>query len=689
MEIILEKDIKSGNIKPTSSCFKENFKAFKKIDLKHENTYLGYSSIVKVNSNEYNLYYRCIAENETYITNGKNLNNKNIYKVPNVPRMYTQSVTCMDKINSNLDIIHPNINIIKDENLDEIFNNAILKENCASHNLSFFYDENPNEKTKYKGIGGLVFNINEIKDFSNVTGFDNSYLENSPKDLITTKSLHENAVIISKSYSDKYRMNGLYLYESENGTNWKLRQDTPIIGGLHAGTLSMRNGYNEFDSNVCCLFWKKLNKYFLYTRSNISNGKRFIQVTTSKNLIKWSEFELIQLTPQYDFSLKENYYSYNMIEVCNGNYLLAYLPCCEYVDTNLSSVKNNKFEFYLSDDGINFTRIFEKNVIGSRLYYPASGCVKNNEIINLFQLERIHLKDFYALKEKLEKMWTMMTKHKGRNYLTYNEFILFLHVCASDKVSEFMTSEYCSDLLDIFKSKKTITFDDLIIEIFKYVMILAKYEINENELSYLYTHDNTEKYVILKNLYEFTNDVLFVNCNIESEGYVIVELLDEEYKPIRRYNRYIFNKLQSGTSVCKWNNYTKINSGKYHIKIYMRDAKLIYMNGLRKVNETKLYNSIQFTVIHFNDFHFFPGKYISVCDPQIDINIKKKEAVKKILINTGHDNIVKLKGEVKYSNNETKAVQTIKLDNGKLINVTLIDGTDIIRICNKGLILFK
>jgi hypothetical protein len=682
MKIILLSDIKSGNLNPISTCFKNNFKIVKKMALKHENTFFGYCSIVKIDSNDYNLYYRCIVENELKITSAKNLNNKNIYKMPDVSKMYTQGITCVDKLDNKLNITYPKVNIIHDESLDEEFNNAILKENCACHNLSFFYDE---KEKNYKGIGGLVFNITEIVNFAHITGFDNEYFKTVPVEKIVTKSLHENPTIIQKNFFDKYRMNGLYLYESSDGFHWNLKQDTPIIGGLHDGTLAMRNSYNEFDSNICCFYWKKFNKYFLYTRSNISNGKRFIQVSTSKNLINWKHFQLIQLEPEYEFTLKENYYSYNIFEICNGEYLLAYLPCCEYTDTNISSVKNNKFKFFVSEDGFNFTNIYEKDIPGTKIYYPATGYIRNNKIINIFQLERIHIKEFMYLKKRLEKIWNVILKHKNRNFLTPIEFMLFLRGHIDETIINYITPNHYDDLIETLKNKKIITFDILMIEIYKYIMTLVKYEINELELSYLCTGDGTEKFVILKDLYDFPHNNLIINSDISTNGYIIIELLDDEFKPINKYNRHIFNKIESGTQLCKWNSNPKINSGTFHIKIYMLNSKLYYLDGLSKVKSVKLYNGIQYTVIYFDKFHFFPGKFTSICDPQIDSNIKNENAIQKITKTTEYDNIIKLRGGVKYLS-ETSCVQKIKLDNNQYINIPLIDGTEVIRVCNLKLV---
>jgi hypothetical protein len=647
---------------------------------------MGYGSIVKVNINEYNLYYRCIVENNEFITSAQHLNIDTLTKTHNVTRMYTQGITCIDKLNNNLDIIHPNLNIIKDDNLDENFNNVVLKENCASHNLSFFYDENPNEKIKFKGIGGLVFNINEIKNFSHVTGFDQEYFNTVPKELITTKSLHENAVIIPKSYSDKYRMNGLYLYESKDGINWKLKQDTPIIGGLHDGLLSLRNGYNEFDSNICCFYWKKFNKYFLYTRANISNGKRFIQVTTSKNLIKWKPFALININPSYEYTIKENYYAYNIFEICDGEYLLAFIPYCEYTFTTNSSVKNNVFRIAISSDGFNFNVLHDISIFGINMYYPLYGHIKNNNIINVFLFERIHFKDYLILENKLGLLWNTLTSINETTTLPYEKIKILLTNELCDFSKNVLPRYYIDYLLKIFEGNNSITYEQFITEIYKFITCITKYEIDIDEISYLYTNDDIEKFVLLKDLYQFPSNMLELNCSIESNGYIIVELLDENFNVIKHYSKQNFDKITTSCPkrLCTWLHDLKITPDKYYIKFYLLNAKLISLDGLEIIKRKICFNAIKFTVIYYDRVYADQSKYINCCDPQIDFDIKN--SIQYITKKLDYSNITKLIGCVKYFNNETKCIQSIKLSNKKIVDIVLLDCDETIRICNLELI---
>lgn len=669
MKIILKDDILVGNINPLCTCYKNNPKILKKICLKHENAFYNYGSIVKISNKEYYLYYRCISDGNKYVPDGDkisidNTNNINSSIISNMTKLYTQSFSCIIKIDNDLNIVYPCFDLITDENLDKDFNNAILKENCASHNLTFFNDDNPKEHKKFKGIGGLVFDIDEIKDLT-LTGFDPEYLNSVPIEKANLRSLHMNASIVLSDYADKYKINGLYLYESINGINFNLKKDTPIIGGIHDGLLPMRNGFNEFDSNICCFFWKKFNKYFLYTRINISNGKRFIQVTTSKNLIKWKNFKLISLEPSYKFTFAENYYSYNFFTVHDGEYLMAHLPCCTYTELTLPRVINNKFKLFISKDGFDFENIIDINIDSNMLYYPVTGAIKNNNIINICQIERMHIDEFMKVKRQLEPLWD---KFNSKDVcLTYEELKKFIIELPID-IKNSLTKYHINNVLYIFRNYVKISFEQLIVEIYKFINCIVNYEIDENELSYLYTNDNTEKYVTLKDLYKVPSRIE-VNCNIENNGYIIFELQNE-----------IFNEKRLINNNC----ITDIIPGLYNIKIYLKNARLNYIDGIETVNIPTLYNAIQYTLIKYDDFHFNSTIHKSICDPCVDDGIIKKNAIQVIIKKLEFDNVTKLKGGIKFI--EFQLVQSIKLKTGEIKDIILNDDSYHYRICYQKLV---
>lgn len=100
-------------------------------------------------------------------------------------------------------------------------------------------------------------------------------------------------------YSD-----GLYLFESEDGRNWRVKQKivVPASWGFHS---SLEWKGSEFDGHICCINDGK--EYYLYLRDNVKMGTRFIQVAKSENLLSWDEFKPITIDPEFNPDT-DNYY---------------------------------------------------------------------------------------------------------------------------------------------------------------------------------------------------------------------------------------------------------------------------------------------------------------------------------------------------------------------------------------------
>lgn len=140
---------------------------------------------------------------------------------------------------------------------------------------------------------------------------------------------------------------GLYLFESSDGLCFDEKK--LIIKADHPGFISSLEWKSaEFDSYLSIV--KKNDLYYLYLRANIAPGMRFIQYSTSKDLINWGEFKLINM----DKKLNGNYYFANVEIVGDKFYMFA-----PYFTGKMSCIK-----IYSSNDGENFK--FIKDILNEK-----------------------------------------------------------------------------------------------------------------------------------------------------------------------------------------------------------------------------------------------------------------------------------------------------------------------------------
>ena len=271
----------------------------------------GYYTIIDINKKKY-IYYRA-----SYRIN-KNLG------------IINMNSRCSDWLNNTCLALSEN-GIDFTKKITNKDNNIIFYEKCVSHNFMIFMDKD----NKIRGIGGLHADPR----------FHSKCFPQEKKIYYKEKN------IVSPYISHPCRCNGLYLYSSTNGLDWKLDYDKPVISGIHQGQTDGRNGWgwSEFDGRICCLYSKIHQKYFLYCRSNIKNGIRSVQVTTSVDLLNWKPFQLLKFNPKLDITNKENYYVYDVSEDTDARIFYGFSPY------------NNKTEAYISllysNDGFHWNRV--------------------------------------------------------------------------------------------------------------------------------------------------------------------------------------------------------------------------------------------------------------------------------------------------------------------------------------------
>ena len=165
--------------------------------------------------------------------------------------------------------------------------------------------------------------------------------------------------------NNKYKIGGIYLLKSFDIFNWMiLNEEKPIIYKNYPknGVINFEEKYPLFDGNICCFYSKILNKYILYCRANIQRGIRFVQYTTSDNLIDWSEFNIIE-SNNFD-KKKNNYYTFNCIEINKFKIFFALVP----FTNDFKNPTEYSIRKLISYDGINWQDIgilFNGKAIGS------------------------------------------------------------------------------------------------------------------------------------------------------------------------------------------------------------------------------------------------------------------------------------------------------------------------------------
>ena len=238
----------------------------------------------------------------------------------------------------------------------------------ASHNMYCFKDNSDN----IKAIGGQALGINS-KEYFNDIGFKsyfdlNPFINSHPYGITMNgcDKIHDPNIICP------YYGNGLHLFELKDDNFICVNKNLPIISGIHLGRndghygytdntniINSRNGLTVYDSLGSIIFNEEKQLYFLYHRANIGTGRRAIQYSTSKDLIKWSGYNLVKFGEDYNY-FNSNMYNSNFFKL--GNVYLAILPYIRKLSNDYYSFENIQYNnLYYSYDCINY------NLLGSIL----------------------------------------------------------------------------------------------------------------------------------------------------------------------------------------------------------------------------------------------------------------------------------------------------------------------------------
>ena len=195
---------------------------------------------------------------------------------------------------------------------------------------------------------------------------------------------------------------GLYLLDSFDGVNWRMVKEGPIITVENKGFISALAWKSaEFDCKPSIVRFK--DTWFLYLRANTNIDERQIQFATSKNLIDWSEFKLIEI----DFKPGENYYHPVIIE--HKKQLIGFF---NYYDNDTSCIRIMK-----STNGLRWkklTNIFIEKPVeiegGKKKIRSVACSIKNNKsYINLYMNHNYNQNDpnfkSYIIDYKISHRW--------------------------------------------------------------------------------------------------------------------------------------------------------------------------------------------------------------------------------------------------------------------------------------------
>jgi len=270
--------------------------------------------------------------------------------------IYLKKMKEKSETTSRLKIINP-LELVEDIEYEK-------KHGIASHNMYFFKDK----QNKVKAIGGQHYGICYYDDIKKNSDYNDYHSKIS---FINARQYNITMVGCNAIYNNTqpcpYYANGLHLFAEVNNDLVCLNNGLPVISGVHPGrydghygytnnsTLeSCRNGLSVYDSLGSVIYNKEKDLYFLYHRANIGTGRRSIQYSTSKNLLEWSEFNIVNFGPDHDYFGCNMYYS-NFFNIPNTNIYLGIIPYIKRVSSDYNSLDTKEeYRLYYSYDCINY-----------------------------------------------------------------------------------------------------------------------------------------------------------------------------------------------------------------------------------------------------------------------------------------------------------------------------------------------
>jgi hypothetical protein len=278
-----------------------------------------YIHLIKHN-NKYSIYYPCEIDKSQYTA-------------------YAES-------NTDDNFVRPSLNKLK---TNIIPNSIVLENSYACHNFNVFIDKNGG----YRAVGGIHGTCSKT-DMKAKKIYN--YLFGCKAPGVSNKMTCDKFIYLYNSdYIHPKKLNGLYLYESINGTDWELSFDKPMVNSFMSLAKGVKLGTHGFDTQNKVIYNPVRDEYIAFTRGNMSQDIRHIFYSTSKDLLNWKPFNSININPKFNINTDSMYLS--------GAYLYPesgmYIAFPTYFKSNINN--GNKRALYgnmllmFSDNGSDWT----------------------------------------------------------------------------------------------------------------------------------------------------------------------------------------------------------------------------------------------------------------------------------------------------------------------------------------------
>jgi hypothetical protein len=246
-------------------------------------------------------------------------------------------------------------------------NNCILKNSLGTNNFKCFLDTKPDipEEERYKAVAGYHVSNSHAE----LVGF----MESEEISLFDPVWPNVKRTVLKDDFYHPRHANGLYVFVSSDGLNWKEYYNKPVISMFNRCVdfedMELPLGVLGLDWMPSIFFDHNIMAYVLYLRANLALGCRHVLYSRSDDLINWSIPKLISCNPDFDIENNQNFY-YGAVYPIKNKYI-AFPPHFTNkiltADGSQRAYTNACTHVMISNDGISWEtvdKIFKSNTDG-------------------------------------------------------------------------------------------------------------------------------------------------------------------------------------------------------------------------------------------------------------------------------------------------------------------------------------
>jgi hypothetical protein len=271
-----------------------------------------------------------------------------------------------------------------------------------------------------------------------------------------------------------YYGNGLYLYTSEDGYNWNIKSERPIISGMKEGHYDYLYFCSTFQSHPNCFYDPFKHEYLLYLRSNLNGGLKHIQVARSINLTNWNPLEFVNFNPTFDLS-NDNYESLNpMVYPDISNKHPIYISFPVFHRKKAKTTDDSFIGLGFSEDGLNWKicgdlikPVLTKDQTSSALVY---GLIKSDDGQEFYFYE--HRNRSRNIKNQSNSIWKHSIRIDGFTSISAGnvegfiqtreiEFGTQIQLNYHTKINGYLHLEFMNLTHDVVANQKNIIGDNI------------------------------------------------------------------------------------------------------------------------------------------------------------------------------------------------------------------------------------